>query len=65
MSRELDRFWEALLPGLICLSPMGAIAYHYAGTEIAAPNRESKRGEPRVLVSEQLIRAAVIPLARL
>ena len=66
MSR-MGRFWDWFLPGLICLSPMGAIAYYNAGleTEGAAPRYESKRAGRRALVSDALRRSAVVPLARL
>jgi hypothetical protein len=66
MASKLGRLWESLLSGLICLSPMGAIAYYCAGADIyEAPNRTSKAGERRGLVSETLIGSTVIRLARL
>ena len=62
---KLAGLWDWLLPGLISLSPMGAVAYYSAGAEIEPPQRESARTVRRVLVSERLRGPAVIPLARL
>jgi hypothetical protein len=64
---KLGRFWDWFLPGLICLSPMGAIAYYNAGLEAEeeAPHYESKRAGRRALVSDAPRRTAVVPLARL
>jgi hypothetical protein len=61
---KLDRFLDWLLPELICLSPMVAIAYYNAGAENGAGHRESVRAERIPLVSSPPIGAAVIPLAR-
>ncbi|HEV2034354.1 MAG TPA: hypothetical protein VGU71_09165 [Candidatus Dormibacteraeota bacterium] len=62
---KLGRLWNWLLPGLIYLSPIGAIAYDNAATENEAPDYESKRAGRRALVSDAPRRGAVIPLARL
>jgi hypothetical protein len=62
MSR-LGWFWDWLLPGLICLCPMAAIAYYNAGAENEVPNDESPRVERRV--PDALRGSVVIHLARL
>jgi hypothetical protein len=38
--RELGRLWDWLLPGLIGMSPMGAIAYYNARAENEAADDE-------------------------
>src|SRR3989442_2353823 len=40
---KLGRLWDWLLPGLICLCPIGAIAYCSAGAEKEAPRDASPR----------------------
>jgi hypothetical protein len=62
--RKLGRWWVWLLPGLICLCPMGAMAYYNAFLEDEAPHFESKRAGRRALVSQSHRRTAVIPFAR-
>ncbi len=62
---KLGRLWEWLLPGLICLSPIGAIAYYCAGAEIETPRYESKRAGRPALAADARMGAAVVPLARL
>lgn len=62
---KLGRILDWILPGLICLSPMGAIAYYDGGAEDEAPHSESKRTAPRAAISDVYMRAAVIPFARL
>jgi hypothetical protein len=42
---KLGRLWDWLLPGLISLSPMGAIAYYNSGYETEA--RDSASAGPR------------------
>jgi hypothetical protein len=66
MSRT-GRFWVWLLPGLICLNPMGALAYYNAGleAEIEAPHHESKGAGRRALVTDAPRRKGVVPLAGL
>jgi hypothetical protein len=63
--RKLSRSWDWVLPGLICLCPMGALAYYNAALEREVPHFESKRAGRHALVSESHRRTAVIPLARL
>jgi len=65
MSRT-SRFWDWFLPGLICLNPMGAIAYYNAGLEAEgeAPQFESRRADRRALGSDAPRRRAIVPLAR-
>ncbi|OLC23934.1 MAG: hypothetical protein AUJ02_04645 [Chloroflexi bacterium 13_1_40CM_3_65_12] len=60
---KLGRLWDWLLPGLICLCPIGAIAYYSAGAEKEAPRDAS----PRVgrLASGALRGSVAIPLVRL
>jgi hypothetical protein len=64
---KMGRFWNLFLPGLICLNPMGAIAYYSANLEAEdeAPSSELKRAGRGVLFSHAPRRTAVIPLARL
>jgi hypothetical protein len=62
---KLGRLWDWLLPGLICLSPMGAFASNNAGTEKEAPPYESKSAGRPALVSDTHRGAAGIPLAPL
>jgi hypothetical protein len=61
---KLGRFWDWLLPGLICLCPMGAIAFYNASAENEAPHQDSASSVRRGVVSHPLIGAAVIPIAR-
>jgi hypothetical protein len=60
---KLGRFWNWLLPGLICLCPMGALAYYNANATYDAPNHaaSSRRWDP---VSHPLAGTTVIPFAR-
>ena len=62
--RKLGRWWDWFLPGLICLCPMGALAYYNAALEHEVLHFESKRAGRRALVSESPRRTAVIPFAR-
>ena len=57
------RLWEWLLPGLICLSPTGAIAYHSAGAGQEAPVPEAPTAKRLARVSDPVGRA--IRLVRL
>jgi hypothetical protein len=61
---KLGRFWDWLLPGLICLCPMGAMAYYNAAAETEARHLDSKRAGRRSLVSNSLMGAATIHVAR-
>jgi hypothetical protein len=63
--RKLGRWWDWFLPGLICLCPMGALAYYNASLENEMPHFESKRVGRRAPVSESHTRTTVIPFARL
>jgi len=58
-------FWNWLLPGLMCLDPVGAIAYYSAGAENESPHPEPATARRRELVPDAVRRAAIIPLARL
>jgi hypothetical protein len=58
---KLRRMWDWLLPGLICLSQMGAIAYYDAGAE-DEQRYEPKRAEPHAPVSITFRPSPVIPL---
>jgi hypothetical protein len=62
---KLGRFWGWLLPGLICLCPMGAMAYYNATAETEAAHPDSERGGRRSLVSNSLMGAAIIPVTRI
>jgi hypothetical protein len=66
MSRT-GRFWDWFLTGLICLNPMGAVAYYNAGLEAGeeAPQYEPLRAGRRATVSGEPRRATAVPLARL
>jgi hypothetical protein len=59
------RLWEWLLPGLICLSPMGAIAYYNADARQAAPVPEAPTAKRRAPISDAVGSAGVIRLVRL
>lgn len=62
--RKLGRWWDWLLPGLICLCPMGALAYYNPSPENEV-HFESKRVGRRARGSESHRQTAVIPFARL
>lgn len=62
---KLGRLWDRLLPALICLCPMGAMAYYNAGLEDVVPHQDSARTGRRDVVSHSLIGAAIIPVARI
>ena len=62
---KLSLFWDWLLPGLICLCPMGALAYYNATAETEAAQPESERAGGRSLVSNSVMGAALIPVARI
>ena len=64
MSR-LGRLWDWLLPGLISLSPMGAIAYYNAAAAEEAAQHDLALRPPRALVFNPRMGPAAIPLARL
>jgi hypothetical protein len=57
--------WEWLLPGLICLSPMGAIAYYCASAGEEAPLPEAPAAKRLARVSDPVGRAGGIRLIRL
>jgi len=38
---KLGRLWDLLLPGLICLEPMGAVAYYNAEAQSGASHHQS------------------------
>ena len=62
---KLGRWWNWLLPGLICLCPTGAIAYYTASADTEAAHPDSERARRRSLVSNSLMGAAIIPVARM
>jgi hypothetical protein len=62
---KLGRIWNWLLPGLMCLDPVGAIAYYSTGAETDSPRPESARARQRASIPDAVRRAAIIPLARL
>jgi hypothetical protein len=62
---KLGRIWNWLLPGLMCLDPVGAIAYYSAGGETDSPRPESARARRHASLPDAVQRAAIIPLARL
>ena len=62
---KLGRIWNWLLPGLMCLDPVGAIAYYSAGAETDSPRPESARATRRASMPDAVRKAAIIPLARL
>lgn len=61
---KVGRLWDWLLPGLICLSPMGSIAYYFVDAEIETSQRQPASAPVRVEGSERTRRAAAIPIAR-
>jgi hypothetical protein len=62
---KVARFWDWLLPSLICLCPMGAVAYYSANAENEVTRQESARTGRGGVVSHPLVGAVVIPIARL
>ena len=60
--RKLGPFWDWLLPGLICLCPMGAMAYYNATAETEA---HSERAGRRSEISTSVMGAAIIAVARI
>ena len=60
---KLDRLFDRLLPGLIWMCPIGAIAYYNADLEQETSPRDTSRAERRALVSDVVLGAAAIPLA--
>jgi hypothetical protein len=62
--RKLGRLWDWVLPGLISLSPSGAIAYYEAVVEKEVSRHESPKVELRGLVFEPQLGRVVISLAR-
>jgi hypothetical protein len=63
--RKLGRWWEWLLPGLICLCPMGAMAYHNSTAETEASHPDSERAGRLSLDSGPPMGAAIIRVARI
>jgi hypothetical protein len=63
--RKLGRWWDWLLPGLMCLCPMGAMACYNATAEAEAAHTDSERAGRRSLVSNSLMGAAIIPVGRI
>lgn len=61
---KVGRFWDWLLPGLICLSPMGSIAHYLEVAEIEMSHRQDASAPVRVVGSEPRRGAAAIPIAR-
>jgi hypothetical protein len=62
---KLGVFWDWLLPGLICLCPMGAMAYYNATAETEAAHPHSERARRRSEISISVVGAAIIPVARI
>jgi len=62
--RKLGRLWDWVLPGLISLSPSGAIAYYEAVAEKEASRNESPKVELRGLVFETQVGRVGISRAR-
>ena len=48
---KLSRLWDSVLPGLICLEPMGALVYYQAVATIEPSQSESPRTRRLELVS--------------
>lgn len=61
---QLGRLWDWLLPGLVSLSPMGAVAYYVAVVEEAALGDPATNVERRGLALDAPRTPVVIPLAR-
>ncbi len=53
---KLSRLWNRLLPGLICLDPVAAIAYHLSLVEDGTAHLHERR---QVLVSDVLKRRGI------
>lgn len=61
---KLSRFWDWLLPGLICLCPMGAVAYYTAGAEHAVPVQDPANTGWRNFVFQPRMGTADVSIAR-
>ncbi|HMJ39877.1 MAG TPA: hypothetical protein VK606_10015 [Verrucomicrobiae bacterium] len=61
---KLSKWWDWLLPELIFLCPMGAMAYYNATAETEAAHPHSERARRRSVISTSVMGAAVIPVAR-
>jgi len=62
--RESDRKWDWLLFGLICMSPMGAIAYYNARADEEQHQHPAPAPAPRhALISETTPGPVVVQLA--
>ena len=62
---KLGKWWDWLLPGLICLCPMGAMAYYNATAETEAAHPHPERAGRRNVISTSVMSAAIIPVARI
>ena len=62
--RKSDRKWDWLLLGLVCMSPMGAIAYYNARAEDEQHEHLAPARAPRhAVISETTPGPVVVPLA--
>jgi len=61
---KLSKWWDWLLPGLICLCPEGAMAYYNATAETEAAHPHSERAGRLSVISTSVMGAAIIPVAR-
>jgi hypothetical protein len=61
--RKLSRWLDRLLPELICLCPMGAMAYYNVSAETEAAHPDSERAGRRSVVSNSPMGTAIIPIA--
>jgi hypothetical protein len=62
---KLSRLWDWLLPALICLCPMGAMAYYNSADETETAHPDSERAGRLGLVSGSPMGAGIIRVARI
>ena len=63
--RNLGRWSNWLLPELISLCPMGAMAYYNVTAETEASHPDSERAGRRGVVFDPLTGATIIPVVRI
>jgi hypothetical protein len=62
--RKPGWLWEGLLPALICLCPMGAVAYYTATAEHEVPDQDPASTKRNDLASRPPTGLAAVSIAR-
>ncbi len=62
---KLGRLWDWLLPRLICIDPIGAIAYYNSGFETETDHPEAAGARRRAHVPDASGGPVIVHLARL